>query len=561
MLVEGFDQNCRYLPAPGGSLDHGFGGFLREVGVRLPASPDLRQMVRHGWISPVLRVRLPETFYLGWENYPANPFLGTLAQEDRWANELYNRCAFPGVAARQGELSGDWFNHYLDDPADGLARQVRDHAIPAAPGAEEPAPLYHPHRETAIYPWIDFFGYWQVYELVELLRAARLFSPPLNEPGAEEALAATCRHLSDLRRLSDRGMQGIRDRWERNRPIFEWVSRYRTLLAIFADTDEDWSKVREAAPRLLADLAVTPPQLKEAIRNILLVEWQRLKPPGRGQEEIIPRLLGAHLQQDIERALSFLREVSDEEVELDDPFWGLPDDYMNRGWAPMPVALPYEALEARRAFPEQAPLYFRDLNPLLGPSPVDQARLRALMARRWSGSVPFRRFCLAFQRLHDHLRTDLDDKIGLRSQTPMEFLILCALATERILRDRHLARSTPPAKIPGVTRLITSAAGEVLRSLGISSPAPGLKELAEVLGRKGQLHDLHLNPRNPFVAMADFAWGDPLSKSLLVTFANFGILRNYAAHHDCLDDQFVYGSMALTAVKAVLVPTVMVIDL
>jgi hypothetical protein len=36
MLISSADKDCRYLPAPGSDLAHGFGQFLTAVGVTLP---------------------------------------------------------------------------------------------------------------------------------------------------------------------------------------------------------------------------------------------------------------------------------------------------------------------------------------------------------------------------------------------------------------------------------------------------------------------------------------------------------------------------------------------
>ena len=259
--------------------------------------------------------------------------------------------------------------------------------------------------------------------------------------------------------------------------------------------------------------------------------------------------------------MKFLEEATDQEVDLDDPYWGIPDDGMSRGWTPLPEALPYENLGARRAFPLQADVYLEDLNRLNGIRVFDRTRLKVLVDRWWPRSVPLRRFCLAFHRLHGSLPTERDDRIGLRAQTPVEFLILCVLHTEKILRDAYLATAVTAATVPrlGAGALAKFSAEAVLRSYGFRREQDGSQELASLLKRKSQLYTLPLNPRNPFVATTAFTWGDDLAKQLLTAFANFVILRNYAAHHDCLDDQLVYAPMAETALEAVLIPVLTIL--
>jgi len=252
-----------------------------------------------------------------------------------------------------------------------------------------------------------------------------------------------------------------------------------------------------------------------------------------------------------------LVESTGQDIDYDDPFWGIPEDRMRRTWAPLPEALPYESLEVKRGFSLQASVYLDDVNLLLGERPFDEAALKELVTTWWPRSVALRRFCLAFQRLHAHLSTEKGDKIGLRAQTPVEFLLLCVLHAEKILRDRYLEARPGTTRLPTVTPLILAEAERVLKAIGFPDCDAGLRELGTALKSRGQLHDLHLNPRSPFVAATDFSWGGDLGKCLLAAFANLGILRNYAAHHDCLDEELIYTPLAETVIKAVLLPTLM----
>lgn len=45
--------------------------------------------MRYGWIEPVLRIHLPESFYLSWENFPSLSMRGTIAEGDFWASHLW----------------------------------------------------------------------------------------------------------------------------------------------------------------------------------------------------------------------------------------------------------------------------------------------------------------------------------------------------------------------------------------------------------------------------------------------------------------------------------------
>jgi len=198
MLIEGFDQNCRYLSAPGCSLQHHFGHYLRQLKITI-GEDRLRNMVRYGWVRPVLRVRLPDSFYLSWQNYPSLSFRGSFADDDSWANKLVVRSV---TMARVSNEDERWYAHYLDDPSNELAVEARAHSIPTGPGTHEPEPIQHPRRSGLIYPWIDFFAYWQVYEMVDVLRAAQLVGPLLNEPDAEIKLEQVRQQLPEWREWS-----------------------------------------------------------------------------------------------------------------------------------------------------------------------------------------------------------------------------------------------------------------------------------------------------------------------------------------------------------------------
>ena len=161
MLIDGFDQHCRYLSAPGGGLQYHFGTYLRQLNVKIE-DEQLRTIVRAGWLRPLLRVRLPESFLLSWENYPLLSFKGSFAAEDLWANKLWIRAAtMSGLSAEN-----QWYKHYLDDGNCELTKNILMHTIATGPGAQEPEPIHHPRLNRLVYPWIDFFAYWQVYEML-----------------------------------------------------------------------------------------------------------------------------------------------------------------------------------------------------------------------------------------------------------------------------------------------------------------------------------------------------------------------------------------------------------
>ena len=175
--------------------------------------------------------------------------------------------------------------------------------------------------------------------------------------------------------------------------------------------------------------------------------------------------------------------------------------------------------------------------------------------------MAFRRFCVAFWRLHEELSHSEDDRIGLRARLPMEFMILCSLHAEKIVRDRFLFNHTD-SSMQGVTAMFARVLDEVLTWQGAAESDSGVREFKRLVRERGQLHDLHRSAANPFIEESEIAWTGELSLRIIVTyFVNLVILRNYAAHHDALDQEMIYTPMAQTALKALLVPTVTVMEL
>ncbi|HEX6900104.1 MAG TPA: hypothetical protein VF789_10340 [Thermoanaerobaculia bacterium] len=463
---------------------------------------------------------------------------------------------------KPGLLTGDWYTHWLDREDHSLTQQVRVHAIPAGLGIEDPPPLRHPRKKKVnIYPWIDFFAYWQVYELAEILKATVLFYPIRDTPDALSRIKNLPSKYEDEHKIVSIRVARLRREWAERQVVFDWISRYRTMLGAWNATGAGWiggwEKVQEAAPKLLYELKMTPEDLKKGIRDTLLTLWHDWK-LWKGKHDIVHRLIRLHLQEDIDRAVDFLRQATGMEIDLDDPFWGFPEDMMSRGWTPLPEVLPYEAFTAKADFPIQASVYLDRSNRLL-PQPFNKGRLHEITVSWWSKSVTFRRFCLAFLRLHQFFYTE-DDRIGLRESTPIDFLILCVLHAEKILRDRYLDMSKGALKAPDFVPLTLESAGLVLRSFKVKGSGLAIQQLRRKLNEKGDLHDLHANPRNPFVSEADFTHTDPLVRHLLACFSNFAILRNYAAHHDSLDDQLVSDPMAQDSIESMLVVTLTMLN-
>jgi hypothetical protein len=63
--------------------------LLKKLDVSI-GEDQLREFVRLGWIKPVLRVRLPDRFFLNWDNCASLSFHGNFNEEDNWAASLWS---------------------------------------------------------------------------------------------------------------------------------------------------------------------------------------------------------------------------------------------------------------------------------------------------------------------------------------------------------------------------------------------------------------------------------------------------------------------------------------
>jgi hypothetical protein len=106
ITISGGDKYCRYLSAPGSDTNSiQFGKFLERLGIEPPIN--LREIIKIGWINPVFRIRLPDSFYLNWTYYPVISDMN-YTHEDEWAAKFYIRCVtnHPETAKN--------YAHYLD---------------------------------------------------------------------------------------------------------------------------------------------------------------------------------------------------------------------------------------------------------------------------------------------------------------------------------------------------------------------------------------------------------------------------------------------------------------
>lgn len=541
------EGDCRYLAALDGRYGPFF-DFIKAIEFELPHGVKLTDAVRWGWIVPQLRIAIPARFLSSWENFPEFSRQGEVHPDDWWADHAWTITAL-NTLGQDHDDSTSWYAHPFDT-TDPTAVEVRTHAIDAGPGHAEPELVEHPRRRgVKIIPWIDYFAYWQAYQLAETVRAAELFSPILNTPTSKGAVKNALSRFDDIKAWSESRIGIIQRRYDERRRVLDWLSRFRTL-AGRAAPDRTRDEVRAAARHLCSSLGLTPEKIRDDIRDVLLVMWTEWWAFPRSR---MPAAFRRNLQNDVARAVQFHNLVSDEQIDPYDDEWD-PPDRMPREWTYLNEVLPYERDHARRGLAVHAPHYLKRFNAVADESRrFDETRVKDLTAKWWRHSSDFRRFCIAFHRLHQHYggSVNADNDVGIVVQTPQEFLILCALHAEKFLSaQKQLAE--PGSRAPELKPLLRYVADPVLRKvfkLGGPAASKSLRRIKEALDAKTSLHDLPVTKANPFLSFQ--AIDDELA-FFETAIVNLGILRNYAAHHSCLDYELVRSDWTPDPIEAML---------
>jgi hypothetical protein len=305
---------------------------------------------------------------------------------------------------------------------------------------------------------------------------------------------------------------------------------------------------------MVREAGLTAVDLMRHVRDHLLTLWREWEHAPRTNR---PKIL---LQQDIELAVWLVGLINGEPVPHDDPFWGFPADQESREWAPLASVLPLEANDAKREFPSHADIVLSDseFNQVVPQDrQLNESAIEKLTDKWWRHSATFRRFALAYGRLYGHYvgRINEQQLLSLEEETPIEFLILCALHFEKLLGE--LLSPDPPT---GFNERVWEAARRIAKPYGIHDQQAFSKELHEALRGKAKLYNLPQNPRDPFVQKSkDFKHAEPVARFFLKIFVNFAVMRNYSAHHDCIDEQLFHEGWVAAGVEALMVITLTIL--
>jgi len=547
MRIDGGDQDCRYLSVRD-DVDGSFADRLKLVGVELPVGWTPGALVDVGLVRPSLRVRLPDQLFREWGDYPV--LRGGFSPEVDWAADLWWWSAAPSPCwgERGGALGKDWYVHPFDRADDPRGRALRANLLSASDASRD-LKVATPRGYEAR-PVMDLVPYWEAYRVAELRADLGPFPPLRATSEVNEAINGVSTDVRAHRGVVTKKVEATQRNWDDLSRTFDWLSRYRTLRATALVHSIHGDGYTAAVQELADNAGLTEEVLKIEIRDKLLVLWQRWHWRG---EKSIPEAAFAHLQEDIAIAVELLEVLTSREVDAFDEWW-YPPDPNPRLWARLRDALPYEHWKCQELTWQVGPAYLKDFN---GVAPLglifDHDSLREAVRRWWRESVPFRRFCVAFARLHDEINTPPDpgDLVGLRLSIPVEYLRLCALDTERFLLSLFGSSGAASGKVPRFKDLVLTAFDELCSRCGVTPPPALRSELGRDLGKPSQLDDLPSTRVLPFRPLSQVTPGDTRGLVKCCLF-NLAVLRNYAAHHDCLDEEIAEQGIAMPALESML---------
>jgi len=530
------DQRCRYLHAPGTQIDRSaFAALLKDCGLDLPHSPTLERIVALGWVTPVLRVRLPESAFMSWRDYPQLSMSGvdTCPEDDRWALSLYAEA----MASLPPQDRSNWWVYFLDDPDDPLAQTSRANALDPGKPAVLPPPVRHPRHNQEIRLWMDYFAYWQVFELADYL-----FSMTSAITITEDLAEVVARSRDTWLRFADARAKALNHKWQARYSAFEWLSRMRTVLGSVT-RDHTWQDIDTALRAVAHSLGLTHDQMRSDIRDTLLVMWRdwtgRFSPLTRHHGPLLELL-----RQEIEYSVLYLERITGQPTDFLDEFWY--DGRQAHEWACLIDALPREEELARRDFPRTALMYlqrFQNTIPEIGA--LDNEGLRRLVLDNWQRSRPLRRFVLACHRLHRELRgRDLmESEAVIRQAERIEQFNLTMMHAERVLSHEYRERRQS-AKYPEIRNLAKDTLNHLLCRWSLTGAVSRIAQerTRDLLKQHAMLHDLDPAQGLPLVSPSEVASGSDTADHTAATLVNFVIARNYAAHHDAIDAELVYPS-------------------
>lgn len=547
MRVSQLEMDLPYLAAKGGEIGQ-FLTRLKEVGVELPLGVTPRDLVSAGLISPLFRIPVPRRYFAGWTDYPRVDTHHEIEEEDVGIDNLYFAAAGAGTLyAMDDDPKGNWFVHPFDRHSGMSAATISPWR--SAPISTDIRSFRH-RRRYRIYPWIDYFCYWQAYQLAEAVTAGSLVVPA-TVMRSRNAARRIGRSWAQYAKWSESNVARVHGEWAKRAELFEWLARYRAMRSALSFRNRLWPPVRKgrrwrlphSVEVLTGALSVTEVSLETAIEKVLLpllTQW-RLDRPESDEK------VRGNLQKDLLCALEWLLIISGRKIDYYYDLWA-----HSRQNPPLEEAFPlrlwvgesyfckhFGAVRGAyyRSLPDGLRFRAESLKPL-----ARRLRNRTRLAVDWMS---------AYKRLHESLRPDdSPDWAGIKEQETLRHFLLLTLLSEKMLLSLMLSRGGRGSKAPGFQKLICVCVKNLERR------DRRLRGTWGFIKANWNYTDLRQMPVDPFLQIEGLSIpGTSEQIGLAKAVLGFAAARNYFAHHYYHDQKLIGSASGAAAASAVIVAT------
>lgn len=504
------DMYCRYLDI---SLCHSYGSdtcggrfgyYLKDYfGLeRLPYDLKLSKLIMAGALSPDLFVRLPNSYFKKWINFPEYP-------ADWQGNES------------NVEKAAHKYNIYYH-PSDDLALSDLLHPYDAEPLKNEFVQRFKadiPRRLNIIrmeeyrsfLPYEAYFAYWRGYVLVDALTGYLDISRFLSE---KQGLAKLIRWIST-----------VNENWnQRYLSLFQRLSLYRTAMSIIHSRNAKCELTCKQVSEFLLGLSLsetTADTLEADLEQLLILHdrWQReIEEKGR-----------AHLKKALElltQDIYFLFEWLCTSTDLGEDYyfkkWSY-EHWRTAEWAQLKDIIAYEEFELRGSFVRSLKFYCKEINVFGYADNLDE--IYTCLCKIDS----FAPWIRSFSDMHKII----NNKAIIYFSQPriLDYLIIMTIRTEVVIRDmyiNYLNKEDSPDYFLNV-----------LKGLAIVLKDKKRAKVLESLGSDWDKTKLNEKPEDMFANIDSIerkrGWNDEMMyfyKQIL----KFVTSRNYFAHHSYKDE-------------------------
>lgn len=502
------DKYCRYLDI---SLCHGycwdicggrFGYYLKDFfGLeKLPYDLKLSKLIIAGALSPDLFVRLPNSFFKKWTNFPEHPadWQGNESNVEKAAHG-YNIYYHPS-----DELAlSDLLHPYDTDPLKHEFVQRFEAEIPRRLN------VIRMEEYRSFLPFEAYFAYWRGYVLVDALTGYLDIHRFLSK---KQGLIEITKRIS-----------AVNNDWnQKYRSLFQRLSSYRTAMSIVKSRNTKCELTyKQISDFLLGIVDKTTDTLEADLEQLLILfdRWQHeIEKNGR-----------THLKKALElltQNVYFLFEWLCISTGLGEDHyftkWSY-EHWRTAEWAQLKDIIAYEGFELRKVFLRFTKYYCDEIKVFGYANSLDETYADLY---RIDSFAPWIR---SFSEMHKSINNKAI--INFKQPRILDHLLIMTIRTEIVIRDMYiyyLEKEDSPDSI-----------FNVLKGLAMALKGNKVANVLESIHNDRSKTKLNDKPEDMFASIDSIEHKEGWSDEMMYFYKQilkFITSRNYFAHHSYKDE-------------------------